>query len=195
MTYLGQLPHSEQLYWKSYNEKPKGNISKKAYTTDFMGMWDLSYEPLSALKKALQELEQTRAELWSCANRKLYQQLNYPVTDSVKEWVDEIHTLDKLVVEGLKKSFLKEIATSMNCYDSKLGTIKLLKKILEAKGIDGHEINEIISPLEEIHFLRTKSDTPRKAGGLMSRTASKAVIPNSLDAALKRVFVNLKSGR
>lgn len=74
----------------------------------------------------------------------------------MKEWVDEIHTLDKLVVEGLKKPFLKEIATSMNCYDSKLGTIKLLKKILETKGIDGHEVSVIISPLEEIRFLRTK---------------------------------------
>lgn len=153
LIYLGYLPHSEQLYWKSYNEKPKAKISTRAFTTDFMGEWDLSYEPLSALKKALKELEQSKAELWSCANLKLYQQLNYPVTDSPKEWIDEIHTLDKLVVEGLKKAYLEEIATSLNCYDKKLKSIKLLSKILETKGIDGHEI---ISPLEEIHFLRTK---------------------------------------
>jgi hypothetical protein len=154
--YLGQLPHSEQLHWKSYNEKPKGNISKRAFTTDVMGEWDLSYEPLSALKKSLTELEQTKSELWSCANEKLYQQLNYPVTDSLKEWIDEIDTLDKLAVEGLKKPYLKDISTSLNCYDNKLGTIKLLKKILEAKRIDEFEVNEIISPLDEIHLLRTK---------------------------------------
>lgn len=156
LIYLGYLPHSEQLHWKSFNEKPKAKISRRAFTTDFMGKWDLSYEPLSALKKSLKELEQTMAELWTCANEKLYQQLNYPVTDSVKEWSDEIHTLDKLVVEGLEKSYLRTIATSLNCYDDKVGTIKLLKKILETKGIDSHEINEIISPLDEIHFLRTK---------------------------------------
>jgi hypothetical protein len=154
--YLGQLPHSEQLHWKSYNEKPKGTVSKRAFTTDFMGEWDLSYEPLSALKKTLQELEQKKAELWSCTNEKLYQQLNYPVTDSLKEYADEIHTLNKLVVEGLKKPYLEEIATSMKCYDSKLGTIKLFKKILETKGIDVHDVSVIISPLAEINFLRTK---------------------------------------
>ncbi|MBR9691048.1 hypothetical protein GOV08_05185 [Candidatus Woesearchaeota archaeon] len=156
LTYLGCLPHSEQLHWKSYNEKPKAKISTRAFTTDLMGRWDLSYEPLSALKKALKELEQTKPELWSCANQKLFQQLNYPVTDSLKEWTDEIHTLDKLVVEGLKEAYLKGIAISLNCYDNKLRSIKLLRKILETKGIDGHEINEIISPLEKIHFLRTK---------------------------------------
>jgi hypothetical protein len=156
LVYLGYLPHSEQLHWKSCNEKPKAEISTRAFTTDFMGRWDLSYEPLSELKKALKELEQTKAELWSCANEKLYQQLNYPITDSLKEWIDEIHTLDKLVVEGLKKAYLKKIAKSLNCYENKLNSITLLKKILETKGIDSHEINEIISPLEEIHFLRTK---------------------------------------
>lgn len=156
LVYLGHLPHSEQLHWKSYNEKPKGNISKRAFTTDIMGEWDLSYEPLSDLKKTLQELEQQSAELWSCPNEKLYRQLNYPVTDSIKEYADEIHTLDKLVVEGFKKSYLKKIAISMNCYDRTLGTIKLMKKILEIKGIDAHDVSMIISPLDEIHFLRTK---------------------------------------
>ncbi|WP_333653430.1 hypothetical protein [Dissulfurispira sp.] len=156
LCYLGDLPHSEQLYWKSYNEGPKAKISKRAFTTDFMGTWDLSYEPLSALKKSLQELEQTKVELWSCANKKLYQQLNYPVTDAVKEYADEIHTLDKLVIEDFRRPYIKKIAISMNCDDSKLGTIKLLRKILETKGIDSYEINEIISPLDEIHFLRTK---------------------------------------
>ncbi len=156
LIYLGYLPHSEQLHWKAYNEEPKAKISKRAFTTDFMGRWDLSYEPLSALKKSLKDLEEEKPEIWSCSNGKLNQQLNYPVTDSLKEWIDEIHILDKLVVEGLKKPYLKKIAMPLNCYDDKSGTINLLKKILETKGIDSHEINEIISPLDEILFLRTK---------------------------------------
>lgn len=154
--YLGRLPHSEQLYWKSYNEKPKGNISRRAFTTDFMGTWDLSYEPLSELKKTLEKLGKEKNELWSCTDGKLYNRLNYPVTDSVKEYTDEIHTLDKLVIEGFKHSYLKEVATSMNCYDIKFGTITLLKKILETNGISNNEISNIIAPLKEIHFLRTK---------------------------------------
>ncbi len=156
LIYLGYLPHSEQLHWKSYNEKPKASISKRALTTDFHGEWDLSYNPLSELKKALEKLGKEKNELWLCKDEKLYNRLNYPVTDSVKEYTDEIHTLDKLVVEGFKHPFLKAIAASQGCYDEKLGSIKLLMKILEAKGISEQEVTDIISPLEEIHFLRTK---------------------------------------
>lgn len=156
LIYLGQLPHSEQLYLKSFNEKPKDDISKRAFTTDFMGTWDLSYEPLSELKKALEKLGKEKNELWSCTDKKLYDCLNYPVTDSVKEWTDEIHTLDKLVIEGFKCSYLKEMAKSLNCFDEKLKSIKLLKRILEKKGINDDEINNIIGPLKEIRSLRSE---------------------------------------
>jgi len=156
LVYLGYLPHSEQLYWKSFNEKPKAGISKRALTTDFHGEWDLSYEPLSSLKKTLEKLEKEKGELWACADNNLCQRLNYPVTDSLKEWADEIHTLDKLVVEGFKYSYLKEMAKSLNCFDDKLGSTKLLKRILETNEINDNEVNNMIAPLEDIHFLRTK---------------------------------------
>ncbi|MEW6615352.1 MAG: hypothetical protein AB1401_07800 [Thermodesulfobacteriota bacterium] len=162
LKYLGYLPYSEQVYWKSFNEEPKAGVSERAFKTDFEGEWDLSYEPLSELKETLKKLEKEKVELWSCTNEKLFQQLNYPVTDSVKEYADEIHTLDKLVVEGLKHSYLKTLAISLKCYDKnseedrKLRSIKLLERVLETKGIDEHEVNDIISPLDEVHSLRTK---------------------------------------
>jgi hypothetical protein len=121
-----------------------------------MGTWDLSYEPLSELKESLKRLEKEKAGLWACTDEKLFQQLNYPVTDSVKEWSDEIHTLDKLIIEGFKHSYLKTLATSLQCYDKKHGSIKFLKNILETKGINNQEVDNIISPLETRHFLRTK---------------------------------------
>jgi hypothetical protein len=37
LVYLSRLPYEEQLYWRSFNEQPKGPISKRAYTTDFKG--------------------------------------------------------------------------------------------------------------------------------------------------------------
>lgn len=156
LKYLSYLPYSEQIYWKSFNEEPKAGISKRALKTDFEGEWDLSYEPLSELKEALRKLEKEKAELWSCTNEDLYKQLNYPVTDSEKEWSDEILTLDKLVIEGFKYSYLKTLATSLNCYDAKFGSIKLLRKVLKAKGISDQEVDGIITSLEEIQLLRTK---------------------------------------
>lgn len=156
LRYLAYLPHSEQLHWKAYNENPKGGISERALKTDFKGQWDTSYDPHVRLIRGLKDLEKQKKELWSCKDENLWDQLNYPVTDSVKEWADEIHTLDKLSVEGINKSHLKKIAKSLDCFDPKLGSIQLLRVILESKGIDKEEIDEIIGPLVEIHFLRTK---------------------------------------
>jgi hypothetical protein len=156
LKYLGDLPHSEQLHWKAYNESPKGGISERAIKTDFKAQWDLSYDPHSELIRALKQLDKQKKELWSCKDENLWDQIHYPVTDNIKEWADEIHNLDKLAVEGINKSYLKKIAKSLNCLDSKLGSIQLLRAILKAHGIDKEEINEIIDPLVEIHFLRTK---------------------------------------
>lgn len=156
LCYLGGLPHNEQLHWKQYNENPKAGISERALKTDFKGEWDLSYEPLSELKSSLEELSENNSELWSCRDSSLYAQLNYVVSDSVKEWSDEIQTLDKLVIEGLNYSYLKRLGQSLKCYDKKLGSIKLLNEILKTEGINTQEIEQIISPLEGIHLLRTK---------------------------------------
>lgn len=156
LVYLSHLPHSEQLHWKAFNERPKAGISKRAFKTDFKAEWDLSYDPLLELRKGLEKLEEKKNNLWLCVSEDLYQQLNYVVTDSLKEWADEIHALDKLVVEGFNYSYFKKISKTLNCYNETLGSIKLLKEILKAKKNNEKEINEIINPLEEIHFLRTK---------------------------------------
>jgi hypothetical protein len=156
LKYLACLPYSEQLHWKQYNEKPKGGISKRAFLTDLKGEFDSTYNPLTKLKRGLKDLQEVKKNLWSCEDENLYNQLNYTVTDSLKEWADEIHTLDKLVIEGFKKKYLKKMAKSIGCFDLKLGSINLLKKILEKKKIDPEEINNIIRPLTDIHLLRTK---------------------------------------
>ncbi|MFC1955393.1 hypothetical protein ACFLWZ_02490 [Chloroflexota bacterium] len=164
---LGDLPHSEQLHWKQYNENPKAGISERALKTDFKAEWDLSYEPLSELISSLEKLSKNNSGLWTCRDSSLYAQLNYVVSDSVKEWSDEIQTLDKLVIEGLNYSYLKKLGQSLTCYDPTLGGIKLLGEILKAKGINNQEIEQIVSPFGEIQFLRTKfsahvSDTTEK---------------------------------
>jgi len=156
LVYLGRLPHSEQLYWKSFNERPKCGLSKRALKTDFKGEWDLSYDPLLSLKKSLQKLQKDKADLWRCNDEDLYRRLNYPVTDAEKEWVDEIHALDKLVIEGFFYPCLKSLATSLGCFNERLGSIRLLESIFEKKSISKEEIKGIVEPLIEIHNLRTK---------------------------------------
>jgi hypothetical protein len=187
LCYLGALPHSEQLHWKQYNEKPKAPISERAYKTDFLGEWDLAYDPLSALRGSLKKLEEAKKEIWHCPDENLFTQLNYVVSNSLKEWSDEIDTLDKLVIEGLRPPYLKKLAKSMNCYDEKLAPIKLLKQILVKKGIDQGEIDIIISPLTDIHHLRTKFSG--HIGGQEAKQIRKELISNH--GSLKNHFRNI----
>ena len=156
LVYLGRLPHSEQLYWKSFNEKPKCGISERAFKTDFKGDWDLSYDPLLSLKASLQKLHKEKANLWTCSDEGLYSRLNYPVTNAEKEWVDEIHTLDKIVIEGFSYHHIKALATSLECFDEKYQSVKMLQSILNKKGISDDAITGITGPLFEIRNLRTK---------------------------------------
>src|SRR6185312_15144701 len=100
LVYLRSLPYEEQLYWKSYNEEPKAPISKRAFTTDFEGEWDLEYDPLNSLIQAIGDLNLDQVPWWTLRAENLRDQLHYPVTTSADEWATEILNLDQLVVEG-----------------------------------------------------------------------------------------------
>ena len=47
--YLADLPYEEQVYWQSFNEWPKGSISKRAFQTDIVGEWYLEHERLARI--------------------------------------------------------------------------------------------------------------------------------------------------
>ena len=55
--YLAQLPYEEQLYWRSFNEWPKGNISKRAFQTDILGEFSKEDDPLAELKRQVEVLD------------------------------------------------------------------------------------------------------------------------------------------
>lgn len=157
LKYLSHLPYEEQLYWKSCNEAPKAPISKRSFASDFEGQWDLEYDPLRSLKEFLSDLVESKVSWWTLRANELLENLHYPVTSSMDEWKNEIHTLDKLLIEGL-------VVTDLRLKAKKLGSmakpewksLKLLEEILSQAGLELDRIRELIDPLREIHFLRTK---------------------------------------
>ena len=94
--YLGDLPHSEQVYWKAFNEPPKGGISKRAYTTDFEGDFDQEPDTLRDLQSILLELHEAKTKWFSLREPDLVKQVHYPLTASSKAWGDALTTLAKL---------------------------------------------------------------------------------------------------
>jgi hypothetical protein len=164
ITDLSALPHAEQQYWKSFNEEPKAGISKRAFKTDFEGEWDIGYDPLLSLKNILQEFPEVningeKLPIWQIpklSSTKDIKFLNYVMTESTKEWEDQIMALNQILIEGLNSKTIKRIANHYNCLESGLRSIKQLIKCLDVIGISKLDIEIISDPLFELTYLRSK---------------------------------------
>ncbi|MFL9966591.1 hypothetical protein PQR02_37640 [Paraburkholderia sediminicola] len=155
--YLGDLPYDEQLYWKSFNEKPKAPISKRSLKTDFQGTFDDERDPLDQLKETLRMLSESKPDWFSFRESKLLDQLHYPLTSSIKGWNEVIVTLAKCVTEGLEKRFLEKAARRRGSVgDPKWGPIKWAAELLKQLEVDDDRLAEICSPLFEVQRLRSK---------------------------------------
>ena len=157
LIYLSYLPYEEQLYWKSFNEPPKGTISRRAFQTDFEGKWDFEYDPLQSLRRVLLELHEGQVPWWTLRESKLLEKVHYPVTKAADEWAKELHALDKLVVEGFVRDDLRTRAITLRrTVDSEWKSLKLLEEVLRGLGTDEDHTREIVRPLRELNFLRIK---------------------------------------
>lgn len=154
--YLGDLPHSEQVYWKAFNEPPKGGISKRAYTTDFEGDFDQEPDTLRDLQSILLELHEAKTEWFSLREPDLVKQVHYPLTASSKAWGDTLTTLAKLVIEGLERRFFETKAKDLGATgDPKWASISWAQEALKADGAADDLITEIIQPMRDLQRLRT----------------------------------------
>ncbi len=170
---LGRLPHAEQVYWKSFNEKPKSGISERAYTTDFLGEWDKEYDPLFSLKTTLSEFPRTQSgqDIWT-PDDSAFSRLSHVTTESKKEWEDAILNLAKLIVDGLQASSINRIAEQMECRDKRLRPIRQLKSYLEECNVDGKVIAVITDPFSELWGIRSGGGIAHRGTSEISDTRS-----------------------
>jgi len=158
---LGQLPSSGQLYWQSFNEKPKAGVADRVIKRDFLGSWDVPNEPLEELKEILKKFpyadyQGTKVAILRPPTEKQLAKLTYILTNSTKEWADQILELAKVLGDGLSKHELRKVAKHLKCDDDpNAGSINILKKSLEAKRLDAEAVQTIIQPLQTLYGLRS----------------------------------------
>lgn len=156
LIYLSRLPYEEQLHWKQYNEKPKAPLSKRAITTDFEGQFYEEYDPLPSLKRKLEKLHSDKSGWWTLRDEDAPRKLHYPYTDSRDEWAEEILNLDQLLIEGLEEKWLRKKAKELGRKpEVTYRPLKLMEECLIGFGFEKDHAYQIMSPLHEVHRLRS----------------------------------------
>ncbi len=169
---LARLPYEEQLGWKRWNEEEKGPISGRAYTQDFLGQWTTDHDPLESLGDILTSFPVADSAsgctpVWALGKLPLTRNLDflgYVVTESQKEFEDQVLALAQIVVEGLRRGDINSLADSLGCRDMQLGSIKQLARVMESLGVAEDARDTIISPLVEIQNRRSSSVAHRGTG-------------------------------
>ncbi len=154
--YLGNLPYSEQQYWKLYNEWPKGPISARAFQTDFKGNFSTEPDPLVELAHAIEAMEREKPTWWTVRPGATQPKVLYPATASTKEWADEILALDQLVVEGFYPKGLKALAMKAGIkLEPGWGSLRIVEECLSAS-VGAEDAKDVVAPLRELHHFRSK---------------------------------------
>jgi hypothetical protein len=199
LRYLRMLPYEEQLYWQSFNEWPKGLISRRAYLADFEGSWVSAYEPLGALTRKLAILDGAAPQWWKPRGEELARAVHYPISTSADEWIESILSLDQLVVEGFQEKLLRRLAASLGRGpETEWRSLKLLAECLLAKGADESEVASAVQSLRDVHDLRhlkghvapsKKTDQARRAQrNFGSFRAHFEMLAQDCDEALKLIM-------
>lgn len=176
LCYLANLPYSEQLYWQSFNEWPKGPISKRALETDFEGNFSTQPDPLVDLKYEISKIDKLKPAYWQPRGEDLAAAVHYPLTASVEEWSSAILALDQLVVEGFATKPLRQrLMDAGRAFEKQWGTLKLIEGSLIATGMDDAEAKEIMKPFGLLHHLRSKTKghaAPKEKAELIKQARS-----------------------
>ncbi|MCY3728732.1 MAG: hypothetical protein OXF97_07035 [Nitrospira sp.] len=130
---LRNLPYQEQVYWQSYNEKPKSNISERAFVNHFKGE-PFDPDPLENVLFIMTTWAESGMKWWKLREEGLLDGISTPHTDSRDEWARAFQDLSKLIIEGFEVKAIRKRLEAMNiAYKEKEQSLALLEKLLDGE--------------------------------------------------------------
>lgn len=133
---LRALPYEEQIYWKSFNVKPKGGISARAIENDFKGTWAKNRDPLSEIKSIVERWSKTKYAWYKVRDDKLIDRVYTPRTGSRDEWAGAFKELSKLIVECFDvKSIREELDRRGIEWTKNEGNLALIGRVVPVSGL------------------------------------------------------------
>lgn len=168
---LHNLPSQEQLHWIAHNVRPTrvggkfGPITKHTERVLFFGEWDSDLAPLDKLKDVVGELD--GKWWWKSPESKHLARTGTAMTESVREWGEEIKYLHQIVVESLNERALRKHAVGNGMTKeeaSSLRSIKLLRRVLVQEGMDHGDAESCVQVFSYLAESRNIGDAHRSTG-------------------------------
>lgn len=156
---IWMLSELEKKLWSSYNITPEGGISKELYMSQVLAKSANTSAPDFYLEKLLTNLNSLSSSLFGI---KLFRE-HFEISKILKTIhrfrvfkEDDIYDLSKdiarVIIDDLNKEEILKILPKNKEY-KKLGSIKLLEKVLELK-ISNDDVRNITKPIVGIYELR-----------------------------------------
>ena len=170
--YLRDLPYDEQLYWKSFNERPKAGISERAFIQDFEGKFTTFDDPLKDVVKILKFWQVSGAPWWTLRDERLLEHVNTPLTRSRDEWVEAFMDLAKLVVEGFDVKAIRGRLDKLGiAYKKEEMSITLLEHLIN----QGSESKEKLTGLQTVQWIRSNIKAHASSGQKVEEFVRKVI--------------------
>ena len=154
---LGRLSQKEQLYWKSFNVVPDGNVSDVAFRRGILGEWAAADEPALAFKASYERFRNSWHDHfgWDLfkplrpEDEHNWATLHVPASENQKEFDDQVMSLSKVLVERLNE---RELAKHITVEPNDKGITKFQKYLGE---VEFPERQELIAFLRNLNGLRS----------------------------------------
>ena len=147
------LPHEEQLHWRSYNIPPTCAPSETFIRRQLLAQFAKSERPEHLFPQCYEKLKEVCEKIlgWqlllplTAEDAHHFQAIRIPSTDEQKDFDDLVQSLTKILIDSLNEKALNLYIPPEQTGTIK-GSISRLEAALRAQGVSGFE--------PHIHFLR-----------------------------------------
>jgi len=187
------LPHSEQLHWRSYNIQPCGTISETTYRRAIRGEWVDSDRPDHIFLHSYRTLQETSVKTvgWPIlrplaeGDEHYLKAIRIPSSNEQKDFDDLVLALAKVLIDSLNEKALNTLIPDNERGDI-IGSISRLEKAFEVNGVKGYEAH--IKFLRDLQNLRSTGSAHLKGSKYLKIAEKRGINNQSLRAVLQGIL-------
>jgi hypothetical protein len=167
---LRMLPTKEQNRWKAFNVLPRGSISEHRWKRDYEAQFanpvgDAVFDFHHARRQAQDAFRATSGGLLFLdlhdEDKYIETSVRLPISESSGELDRIVLAMAKLTVDSLNKGQIEQLLPA-DAFNQQDGSLTLLAKILEQKGLSTEEATEAVRPLRRIQAIRSSGAAHRR---------------------------------